>query len=173
VPWAATRRARRARCPTETALRPRWRSTARRFHDADAFDAGIVYGENFTTNNAETALRPDGVASNRFGERVVIDGDTAAVGAPNDDEAASLGGPTTNGGAVYVYVRTGTSWTQQAKLMVPVPAVQNLGGSLALEGDTLAFSTRNGTANTVWISRRTGTTWSTPTALTPMGGAVG
>ncbi|MBK7777809.1 MAG: hypothetical protein IPI43_27445 [Sandaracinaceae bacterium] len=34
------------------------------FHDADAFDAGIVYGENFTTNNAETALRPDGVASN-------------------------------------------------------------------------------------------------------------
>jgi hypothetical protein len=142
-------------------------------HDGDAFDAGIVYGENFATDATETALRPDGVASNRFGERVVIDGDTAAVGAPNDDEAASLGGPATNGGAVYVYVRTGTNWTQQAKLMVPVPSVQNLGGSLALEGDTLAFSTRNGTANTVWISRRTGTTWSTPTALTPMGGAVG
>ncbi|MBK7775074.1 MAG: hypothetical protein IPI43_13235 [Sandaracinaceae bacterium] len=135
------------------------------FHDADAFDAGIVYGENFTTNNAETALRPDGVASNRFGERVAIDGNTAAIGAPNDDEAAP------NGGAVYVFVRSGTSWAQQAKLTVA--GVQLAGGSVALEGNTLAFSTRNGTANTVWISRRTGSTWSAPTALTPMGGAVG
>jgi hypothetical protein len=61
-------------------------------------------------------------AEDRFGSSVSLSGDSLAVGALHEASAAtgvngnqadnSAGG----GGAVYVFVRTGTIWTQQAYL---------------------------------------------------------
>jgi hypothetical protein len=51
----------------------------------------------------------DGVANDSFGRAVSISGDTALVGAPGDDDRGE------DSGSAYVFVRTGSSWSQQAK----------------------------------------------------------
>ncbi|MBI4660133.1 MAG: HYR domain-containing protein [Verrucomicrobia bacterium] len=67
-----------------------------------------------------------------FGTSVAISGDTIAVGAMNDKSS----GTTT--GAVYVFVRTGTTWSQQVKLRPSDgSAGAGLGYSVGLSGDTL------------------------------------
>jgi uncharacterized repeat protein (TIGR02543 family) len=50
--------------------------------------------------------------SDSFGYSVSIDGDTIVVGAPTKRAGADL-----SAGAAYVYTRTGTTWTEQAKLV--------------------------------------------------------
>ncbi len=45
-------------------------------------------------------------SSDYFGESVSVSGDTALIGANNNNHT----------GSVYVFVRSGTTWTQQAKL---------------------------------------------------------
>jgi len=81
-----------------------------------------------------------------FGYSVALSGDTLAVGAPNEASAATgvNGNQADNGanaaGAVYVFVRSGTTWTQQAyvKASNTGPDDNNFGYSVALSGDTLA-----------------------------------
>ncbi|MEE8156247.1 MAG: FG-GAP repeat protein [Phycisphaerales bacterium] len=72
----------------------------------------------------------DAACGDGFGEAVSIDGDTIIVGAP----AAANGDIS---GAAYVFTRDEQGdWTQQAKLMVADPEIDNLGGSVAIDGDT-------------------------------------
>ncbi|HVU64269.1 MAG TPA: LamG-like jellyroll fold domain-containing protein, partial [Phycisphaerales bacterium] len=56
----------------------------------------------------------DRAVNDHYGWTVAISGDTAAVGAPAHVDAA-----TSSGGAVYVFARSGASWPQQAKIVVP------------------------------------------------------
>lgn len=53
----------------------------------------------------------DGAAGDRFGDGISISGDTAVVGAWADDVGAN-----NNQGSAYVFVRSGATWIQQAKL---------------------------------------------------------
>jgi hypothetical protein len=80
----------------------------------------------------------DGFAGdNEFGRAVAISGDTVAIGVPYDDH-----GGLTNRGSVYVYVRSGSTWTQQQILAAGDPAAfDNFGYSVALSGDTLLVGT--------------------------------
>ena len=61
-------------------------------------------------------------AGDGFGLSIAVDGDTIVVGAPFDDSAATgingnqADNSATNAGAAYVFVRSGTTWTQQAYL---------------------------------------------------------
>ncbi len=72
----------------------------------------------------------DAACGDGFGEAVSIDGDTIIVGAP----AAANGDIE---GAAYVFTRNEQGdWTQQAKLMVSDREISNLGGAVALDGDT-------------------------------------
>ena len=79
-----------------------------------------------------------------FGISVAVSGDTAVVGAIYED--SGVGG--VNGddgdnsvpgsGAAYVFVRQGTSWSQQAYLKAAYPdASDDLGRSVAISGDTI------------------------------------
>ena len=77
------------------------------------------------------------------------DGDTVAVGAPHESSAArGVNGNQNdnslyNSGAVYVYVRRGNDWTQQAYLKASNPGQSDMFGlSLTLSGDgnTLAVA---------------------------------
>ena len=84
-------------------------------------------------------------ASDRFGESLALDGDTLAVGAFLEDSAATgVGGDqadnlASGAGAVYVFVRDGTLWTQQAYLKASnTEANDQFGFAVALDGDTLA-----------------------------------
>jgi trimeric autotransporter adhesin len=119
-----------------------------------------------------------------FGISVALSGDTLAVGAPHEDSnAAGVGGNQTNdlaidSGAVYVFTRTGTVWSQQAYLKASnTGAGDRFGISVALSGDTLAVGAPYEDSNAVGVSgnqtndlaidsgavyvfTRTGTVWS-------------
>ena len=49
----------------------------------------------------------DGAVGDSFGYSVALDGDTVLVGAYGDDSSP---------GSAYIFTRSGTTWTQQAKL---------------------------------------------------------
>jgi hypothetical protein len=77
------------------------------------------------------------------------DGTTMAVGAPHESSSArGVGGSQTNNdlyssGAVYVYTRSGTGWTQQAYLKAATPGQSDHFGyvvALSRDGNTLAVS---------------------------------
>jgi hypothetical protein len=55
----------------------------------------------------------DGDANDNFGRSVALSGDTALVGSPRDDIELTL-----DQGSAHVFVRSGTTWSEQAKLTV-------------------------------------------------------
>ncbi len=94
----------------------------------------------------------DAKTNDNFGYSVDISGDTIIVGVPDDDD---LGG---SSGSAYIYTRSGTTWTQQAKLTASNGAGNHeFGHSVAIDGDT-AFVGSYG-ISTVYTFTRSGTTW--------------
>ncbi|MCP4424980.1 MAG: hypothetical protein GY803_10840, partial [Chloroflexi bacterium] len=95
---------------------------------------GAVY--IFTYNGSqwvyEATLRAnDGSAEARFGYALDLEGDRLLASAIWDDELA------TNAGAAYLFERTGSVWTQTAKLTASNGAVNDwFGFDVALSGDT-------------------------------------
>jgi hypothetical protein len=72
-------------------------------------------------------LAADGMVADDFGESVAINGDTLFVGT----RSGTIG-------SVYIFTRSGTTWTQQDKLTPPTSdPFQSFGNNLALDGDTL------------------------------------
>lgn len=83
----------------------------------------------------------DGDADDYFGFEVALDGDIAAVGAINYEVQSG----TSNVGAVYVFVRSGTTWTQAAIISPPTNAnFQYFGRALALEGNRIVVGAPKG-----------------------------
>ena len=71
--------------------------------------AAYVFVRNGTVWNQQQKLTAsDGAFTDFFGCSVAVDGDTALVGA-NDKKIGSQG-------AAYVFVRSGTTWSQQQEL---------------------------------------------------------
>ncbi len=65
----------------------------------------------------------------RFGTSVELDGATAFIGSPGQDQAGQ------EAGAVYVYADAGTAWTLQTKLVASDPAQgDELGTAVAVDG---------------------------------------
>jgi len=76
-------------------------------------------------------LPDDGAAGDRFGHSVALDGDSAIVGAIQDDDNGE------NSGSAYVLIRAAGVWTEQAKLLASDGAdLDRFGASVALDGDT-------------------------------------
>ncbi len=74
----------------------------------------------------------DGASSDSFGRSVAISGDTAVIGAHEDDDNGS------RSGSAYVYVRSGGVWTEQQKLTASDGAADDIFGySVAIDGDTV------------------------------------
>lgn len=97
--------------------------------------------------NQQAELRASNAASggDEFGSSVALHGDTLVVGAHfEDSNAKGVNGNqadnSANGsGAVYVFTRTNSVWTQQAYLKASnTEAIDLFGSSVALYGDTLA-----------------------------------
>ena len=79
-----------------------------------------------------------------FGNSVAIDGDTVVVGAENDDSKASgVNGDQSDtsaaqAGAAYVFVRVGTTWSQQGYLKpINTQGGERFGHSVAISGDSI------------------------------------
>ena len=74
----------------------------------------------------------DAAAGDQFGFSVAVDGDTVVVGARLDDDVAS------DSGSAYVFVRSGTSWSEQAELKASDAEIGDLfGESVAVDGNTV------------------------------------
>ncbi len=127
-------------------------------------------------------------SGDNFGWSVALsaDGDTLAVGADNEDSnATGINGnqsddSATSAGAVYVFSRSGSAWSQQAYIKASNPDSSDwFGWSVALsaDGDTLAVGARyesskasgiNGdqndnssdSAGAVYVFSRSGSAWS-------------
>src|SRR5215217_4009389 len=78
-----------------------------------------------------------------FGQSVALDGNTLVVGASDPSCATGINGNQANSdcpgaGAVYVFTRTGDTWSQQAYLKASnTQAGDEFGASVSLSGDTL------------------------------------
>ena len=85
---------------------------------------------------------PNTQMDDRFGYSVSLSGDTLAVGAYWED-SSELGGlndnSRVNSGAVYIFTRSGTTWSRQAFLKPGLSSENDyFGWSVSLSGDTLA-----------------------------------
>jgi hypothetical protein len=113
--------------------------------DANSSGAAYVFVRSGTTWSQQAYLKASNTATeDAFGCSVTISGDTIAVGARSEDSgSAGVGGNQADNslgdsGAVYVFVRSAGTWTQQAYLKALTPGFgDNLGFSVSLAGDFL------------------------------------
>ena len=126
--------------------------------------AGLVSAIHALTVVEEAKLiASDGAAIDRFGHSVAISGNIAVVGASEDDDLGD------NSGAAYIFQRTGTGWTEVAKLTASDGAAGNrFGFRVAISGDT-AFISGGGPA---YIFQRIGTNWTEVARLTASDGTA-
>jgi hypothetical protein len=113
----------------------------------------------------EQALLTGATGREYFGTTVAIDGDTAVVGVPYENDYSGHG-------AAYVFVRTGVSWSQQAKLVASDGANYDwFGEAVAISGDTVMVGSPqddvadNYDQGSVYVFTRSGTAWSERTRL--------
>lgn len=135
----------------------------------DVDDSALAYAYDDTGATYPITIDPwvqqaklmasDGVAEEEFGSSVAVDGETVLVGVPKDNDNGI------SSGSVYVFVRNGTTWMQQAKL-VPFDATawHYFGSSVALSGDTALIGAygddQNGlSSGGAYVFVRNGTTW--------------
>ena len=127
-------------------------------------DAGSAYvfvrsGGFWTQQQKLTAS--DGEVAANFGTSVSVSGDTAVVGAPLDNQGTVL-----DVGAAYVFVRAGTAWSEQAKLVASDGTLNDVfGTAVAVAGDLALIGAPSDTIGTItdagsaYVFVRTGTTW--------------
>jgi len=117
----------------------------------------------------------NGKAGDAFGSSVALWGDEALIGSPDDDVFGE-----SDGGSAYVFVRSGTVWSQQDKLRASVMTAQDrFGTSVALEGgEALVGSPGRDLgaavdAGSFYVFTRSGTDWSESAILTASDAGAG
>ena len=129
--------------------------------------SAYVFVRNGTTWTPQQILNAsDGAAGDNFGESISISGDTAIIGASGDDTAR---------GSAYVYVRSGTTWTQQQKLLAS-DGVSNdkFGASVSINFESVIVGANgdDGSRGSAYVFTRNGTTWSPQQKLLASDGVV-
>ena len=121
--------------------------------DNSAIDAGAAYifVRNGNTWVQQAYLKASNAhADDYFGASVAISGDTVIVGVYGEDSDGSI--PDDNSanfaGAAYIFVRDGTTWTQQAYLKADnVGEYDYFGYSVAISGDTVIVGAQGESSN--------------------------
>lgn len=147
------------------------------FDDVDGIvDAGSAYV--FVRSGTSWIQQARLVASDRtnfdgFGNSVSISGGTVCVGAGGAD----IGGDAEQG-AAYVFVRSGSSWSQQSKLVADDGAagdnfyVARVSGDTALVGALRADVGGNPNQGAAYVFVRSGTSWGQQAKLFADDGAM-
>jgi hypothetical protein len=100
-----------------------------------------------------------GTAYQGYASALSSDGNTLAIGAFGDNNSI---------GAVFIFVRSGSTWTQEGSKLVPndytlYNTASNIGQSVSISEDGNTVAVGGGLDNrvgAVWIFTRSGTTWS-------------
>lgn len=103
-----------------------------RFDDDKGLSSGSAYiftRSGTTWSQQEKLTASDGAANDQFGHAVSISNDTVVIGAYGDDDTAD------SSGSSYVFLRNGTTWSQQEKLNASDAAANDsFGYSVAVDG---------------------------------------
>jgi hypothetical protein len=106
----------------------------------------------------------------QFGSAIELsaDGTTAVIGGPDDNN--------TTGGAAWIFVHSGVTWTQQGPKLVPADGSgpnAEVGSSVAISGDgnTVLIGSANDSnmVGAAYLFTRSGTTWTEQQRLTGSG----
>lgn len=124
--------------------------------------AAYVFTRSNSTWSQQQKLVPNvGSPNDRFGDSVAVDGNTIAVGA-----AGVTVGENSLQGAVYVFTRSGSSWSQQQQLITSDGAEgDRFGVAVAVQGDTVFGAATGGTVvgsaipGAVYVFSRSGEAW--------------
>lgn len=114
----------------------------------------------------------DAADGDAFGYSVAVSGDTAVIGACYDDTAGS------DAGAVYVFTRSGATWTEQAELHADdAMASDRFGSDVAIVGDTIAVSApadddMGDQSGSVYFFQGSGATWDQVDKVTATDGSA-
>jgi hypothetical protein len=114
-------------------------------------------------------LASDGADWDRFGTSVSCDHDIAIIGAPEDDSRR---------GSTYIFIRTGTTWVQQTKLLASDGiSGDKFGCSVSLDGNTALIGAYldndNGNCSgSAYVFTRSGNTWTQQAKLLASDGDV-
>jgi hypothetical protein len=130
----------------------------------------LFFRTNNTTWTAQSGtglVAADRTANDQFGCSVSVDGDYVVAGAFNwSTKSAPL---YTNCGAAYVFLRTGSTWTQQSRLLAADPSTgDHFGNAVAINGANTACTAPAWSQKTpvqlvncgaVYVFSRSGTVW--------------
>jgi FG-GAP repeat len=146
--------------------------------------AAYVFVRTGTTWSQQAYLKASNTgAGDAFGATVAISGDTIVVGAPGEASNATgvdgnqLDNSAAGSGAAYVFVRTGTTWSQQSYLKASNTGAGDAFGSVTISGDTIVVGAQYEASGAIgvdgnqldnsaagagaaYVFVRTGTTWS-------------
>ena len=109
----------------------------------------------------------DGAAGDNLGSAVGFFGTTAIIGAPGHNAGT---------GTVYVFIRSGDTWTQKAELTASDAAAgDHFGTSVAIYGSNVVIGAPDKNSNTgaVYVFTGSGSTWTQKTELTASDAAAG
>ncbi len=117
--------------------------------------AAYVFFRTGATWTQQSYLKPANTgAGDFFGTAVAVSGNTILVGAPQEDSSTvgSNGDPfledASSSGAAYVFVRNGTTWSQQAYLKASnTGAGDRFGDAVAVDGDRVVVGARGEDSN--------------------------
>jgi hypothetical protein len=135
-------------------------------------EAAYVFVRSGSTWSQQAKLTAaDAASGDHFGQGVGIDGDTIVSGSFQDDDNGN------GSGSAYVFVRSGTTWNQQAKLLPGDGVAEDeFGLNVAIDGDFVVAGAhghhiggiRRGAA---YVFERTGSTWTEVLELSASDGA--
>ncbi len=162
-------------------------SSAQANNSSSLAGAAYVFTRSGTTWSQQAYLKASNTdAGDEFGYAVAVSGDTLAVGANREDSSgvginggAQADDSEPNAGAVYVFTRSGTDWTQQAYVKASnTDQGDFFGVAVAVDEDTLLVGANNedssgtgvnggsqgnnshSSAGAAYLFTRSGTTWS-------------
>ncbi|WP_394835917.1 FG-GAP repeat protein [Pendulispora rubella] len=125
-----------------------------------------IFARSGSTWGEQQKLAPRAEDST-FGASVALDGDTLVAGAPTEDAAES------RAGAAYVFTRSGTSWSEQQRIVAADGQIRDLFGfAVAVDGDRIAVgadaaSERGFYTGAAYVFARSATGWTQQQKLLP------
>jgi uncharacterized delta-60 repeat protein len=134
---------------------------------SSARGSAYVFTRNGTVWSQQQELTAsDGAANDIFGVSVELAGNTTVVGASQDDLSR---------GSAYVFVRSGTVWSEQQKLTASDGAGNDLfGASVSMSAETAVVGAYgdDSAKGSAYVFTRSGTVWSQQQKLTASDGAA-
>jgi hypothetical protein len=143
--------------------------------DDNGDESGSAYiftGSGSTWTQQAKLLASDGAEGDLFGYSVSLDGNYTIIGAVCDGDEGE------NYGSAYIFTRSGTVWTEQAKLLASDGAELDLFGiSVSIDNDTVVigakFDDDNGNeSGSAYVFTRSGTVWIEQAKLLASDGAM-